>query len=166
MPEDKFNFSPESPGVRRYRNRKPPKIYALVGGLEGWLWTVCTALCFVVELIHRAEIREIGSQAPGAIAVPGVLQHGDEDGFEEAGVLGERCAVVCGEGGFNRLFCGGGDEFEAADEDTNGGGGGGSHAKRKNGISEAAGDDVDETGTFLEPGIFPGFDHGVGFIGE
>ena len=38
--------------------------------------------------------------------------------------------------------------------------------ERKNGIDEGAGNDVDEAGAFLEPGSFPGFQHGVGFVGK
>jgi len=61
---------------------------------------------------------------------------------------------------------GGSDEFETADEDADGVGRSGMDVERKNGIDEGARNDVDEAGTFFEPGGFPGFDHGVGFVRE
>ena len=97
--------------------------------------------------------------------VGGLLDHDLEDGFEEAGIMGKGGAIVGGEGGFDGLLGGRSNEFESANEDANGCGWSGSDAEGKNGIHEAAGNDVDEAGAFFEPGVFPGFEHGVSFVG-
>ena len=98
--------------------------------------------------------------------VGGLLDHEEDDRFEEAGISGQCGAVTCSEGGFDGLLGGGSDEFETADEDTRSVGGCRVDGEGKNGIDEGAGKDVDKAGTFFEPGTFPGFEHGVGFVGE
>src|SRR6202008_1695013 len=98
--------------------------------------------------------------------VRGFLDHGGEDGLEEAMVFGEGELIVRGEGGFDGALRGGSDEFETSDEDAGGSCWRRGNAEWKNGIDEAAGNDVDEAGAFFEPGGFPGFEHGVGFVGE
>ena len=109
---------------------------------------------------------EVIGKALLARRVGGLLDHGLEDGLEEAEILGKSGFVVGGEGGFDGFFGGGSDEFEAADEDANGADGGGRDAERQDGVHKAPGNDVNEARAFLEPGIFPGFEHGVGLIRE
>lgn len=61
---------------------------------------------------------EIFGETALACGVGGGLDHGSEDGFEEAGIFGKGGAVARGEGGFDGLLCGGSDELEAANEDA------------------------------------------------
>ena len=96
--------------------------------------------------------------------VGGALDHGAEDGVEEAGKFGEGGAVAGGEGGFDGLLGGRGDEFKTPNEDASGVGGRGLDVEWENGINEQTRDDVNETRTFSEPRRFPGLEHGVSFI--
>src|SRR5271165_3459126 len=63
---------------------------------------------------------EIHAEAVLARRIGGLLDHGLEDGFEEAGVFGQGDAVAGGEGRLDGLSGGGRYKFEAADEDTGG----------------------------------------------
>ena len=98
--------------------------------------------------------------------VGGFLDHVAKDKLEEAVVLGEGELIVGGEGGFDSSLGGRSDELEAADEHAGCHDWSGRNAERQDGIDEAARNDVDEARALLEPGIFPCFEHGVGFVGE
>ena len=112
---------------------------------------------------HGVEVLE---QALLARWIRGLLKHGAEDGVEEAGIFDEGRVITGSESSFDDLFGGGSDEFEAANEDAGCAGRDRFDSERKNGVHEGAGDDVDDAGAFFKPGIFPGFEHGVGFVGE
>lgn len=109
---------------------------------------------------------EIAFQLFVASRVGAFLDHAAENGLEKTVVFGEGELIVGGEGRFDGVFGGGSNEFEAADEDAGGCGWRGRDAEGQNGVDEAARNDVDEAGTLFEPGIFPGFEHGVGLVGE
>ena|SRR6266404_5558820 len=71
---------------------------------------------------------------------------------------------MCGEGALDGRFCSSGDEFESSDEDARRLYWGWFDGERKYAVHKFAGDDVEEAAAFLEPGIAPGFYHGVGFV--
>lgn len=54
----------------------------------------------------------------GFIGVEGACDHGFEDGFEEAGVFGERGAIVLREGVFDSACGCRSDQLETTDEDA------------------------------------------------
>ena len=118
----------------------------------------------VIGLWSEGQGVQIVSQPLLTGIVGGLLDHEEDDGFEEAGISGQCGAVTCSEGGFHRLLGGGSYEFETADKDACGVCGCGVDGEGKNGIDEGAGQDVDEARTFFEPGTLPGFEHGVSFV--
>ena len=104
-------------------------------------WEASVRLLGVEEGGRGIEVFEEASLARG---VGGLLDHVGKNGLEEAGVFRESGLIVGGESGFDGLFGGWSDEFKTANEDADGVGGSGGDAERKNGIHEAAGNDVDE----------------------
>ena len=107
------------------------------------------------------EVAELGD----ASGVGSFGDHGFENGFEEAAVFGEGGAVAGSEGGFYGVLRGGSDKLDAADENARELRGSGTNGKRQDRIHESAWNDVDEARAIFEPGVFPGFKHGVGFVG-
>ena len=97
-------------------------------------------------------------------AILGFLNHSLQNGLEEAAVLAQGGVVVCREGALDGALRGRRDEFEASDEYALGLFGGWSNGEREDGIDEFFRDDVEQARAFLEPGIAPGFHHGVGFV--
>ena len=108
---------------------------------------------------------EVVEEALFALFAGRLSEHEEEDWVEEAGIFFERGTIAGGEGGFDSVLRCRRDEFEPSDEDA-GDIGGGFDGEWKNGINEGTRNDVDEARAFLEPGAFPGFEHGVGFVGE
>jgi len=108
------------------------------------------------------EVAELGD----ASGVGSFGDHGFENGFEEAAVFGEGGAVAGSEGGFDSVLRGGSDELDAADKNARELRGRGTNGKRQDRIHEGARNNVNEARTFFEPGVFPGFEHGVGFVGK
>ena len=120
----------------------------------------------VLRIVILVGTREVGLEAGPSRGVGDGVNHGGEDRFEEAVIVGERGGVVGGEGGFHGFFCGWRDEFDAANENASEFGGRGRDGEREDGVDEAPRNDIEDAGAVVEPGGFPGFEHGVGFVGE
>ena len=101
-----------------------------------------------------------------ALCVGGLLDHGAEDWFEEARVLGKGGAIVGDKGGFDGLLRGRCDQFDAADKDAGDIPWRWIDVEWEHGVDECARDDVNEPRAFFKPGRFPGFQHGVRFVGK
>lgn len=118
----------------------------------------------------RVEVGVDGVEVEGELIASGLVgrrvEHSAEDRLEEAAIFGEGGAVVGGESVGHGLFGGASDEFDAADEDAGELRGNGSDGEREDRVDESAGNDVEDAGAFVEPGGFPGLEHGVSFVGE
>jgi len=130
--------------------------------MKGWLYHT-----LVVEFAvwGRGDGVEIAEQSLFELFAGRLLEHEEEDWFEEARVFRERGTVAGGEGGFDGMLRCRRDEFEPSNEDA-GDVGGGFNGEWKNGVNKRTRNDVDETRPFFEPGVFPSFEHGVGFVGK
>ena len=92
------------------------------------------------------------------------LPYSLENRFQETAVLIECGLIVTGHRSCYGHRGGGRNNFKAADKDT--------HdlfwcwidCERQNVVDEAAGHDLDQAATFLEPRVFPSFNHGMGLV--
>src|SRR5439155_10376145 len=82
-------------------------------------------------------------------------------GFKEAAVLFEGDTILVAQRLFDIVFNVRRDHFHTPDEDTGDVGWSGSNIQRQHRIDHAARNDIEQSGSFLEPGIAPGFDHGM-----